>query len=222
MPSSAEGTDPGSDDLTFTWSVGDVATYFNDGVGPDPFPSSLGTFPFAASDDIDAAYALPGAEILTVTLTDDDGGGDSADAGVIVTGTAATTEGSGWWKHQYSGAGKPGISADTAAGYVEIVNAVSSVFSENVTAATAGDVHRILSAPDADRRARAIAALMEAWLQFASGGVAVNASVPLSGGSHIAFLDLMSESESTILDADASEAALLAVKQDLERVRHAS
>ena len=32
----ADGSDPGSDDLTFDWSPGGPTTYFNDGVGPDP------------------------------------------------------------------------------------------------------------------------------------------------------------------------------------------
>jgi len=221
VPASAEGTDPGSDDLTFTWSVGEVSTFFNDGLGPDSFPSPLGTFPFAASHDIDAGYAVPGAELLSVTLTDDDGGADSADAGVLVTGTATNTESSGWWKHQYSGAGNPHIGGDTAEGYLEVVNAVSSVFSESSVAVTASDAHGILSPKGSDRRARATAALMLAWLQFASGAVSWDDSVPLAGGSSVEFLDLMFAAEATILDDGASNNALLAIEHDLERVRHA-
>lgn len=221
VPSSAEGADPGSDDLTFTWSVGAVSTYFNNGQDPDPFPSPLGTFPFAASDAIDAAFATPGAELLAVTLTDDDAGSDDAQAGVIVTGTATMTQGSGWWKHQYSANGKPHIDAATAAAYLEIVNAVSSVFSESISAATDADAHAILSPPGGDRRARASGALMAAWLQFASGAVPWDAGVPLSAGSSIGFLDLMSGAEATILNAGASDGELLAVEHDLGRVRHA-
>jgi murein DD-endopeptidase MepM/ murein hydrolase activator NlpD len=221
LPSSAEGSDPGSDDLTFTWSVGDVNVYFNDGFGPDPLPSPLGTFPFQASDSIDAVYAAPGVETLSVTLADDDGGSDSDGGNVIVTGTADTTEGSGWWKHQYSGNGSPHIDAAVAAGYLEIVNAVSSVFSEQVVAATAADVHAILSPSGSDRRARAIAELMIAWLQFASGSVDHDYTVPLGGQDSIAFLDLMFQAEATILNPAASNAELQAVTQLLARVRHA-
>lgn len=72
-----------------------------------------------------------------------------------------------------------------------------------------------------DRRARATAALMEAWLQFASGAVAWDATVPLADGTDIAFLDLMSEAEATILDLDATDDALLATEHDLRRVLHA-
>ena len=221
LPSSATGSDAGSDDLTFTWSVGDVNVHFNDGVGPDPFPSPFGTFPFEASDSIDAVFAAPGVETLSVTLSDDDGGSDAGGGNVIVTGTATATEGSGWWKHQYSGNGAPHIDEAVAAGYLEIVNAVSSVFSEQVAAATAADVHAILSPPGGDRRARAIAELMIAWLQFASGAVDHDHTVPLGGSDTIAFLELMFEAEATIANPAATDAQLHDVTLLLARVRHA-
>jgi hypothetical protein len=222
LPASAEGSDAGSDDLTFSWSVGDINTYFNDGIGPDPFPSPDGTFPFQAADAIDAVFAGPGVEALLVTLTDDDGGSDQADAGVIITGNADDTEGSGWWKHQYSGTGQPHIDQATAAAYLEIVNAVSSVFSESTIASTADDVHAILSPNGNDRRARARAELMAAWLQFASGAVDWDATVPTGGGGSVAFLDLMSAAEATILDGTATDAQLKAVELALANVRHAA
>ena len=221
LPSSADGTDPGSDDLTFTWSVGDENIYYNDGFNPDPFPSPFGFFPFQASDSIDAVYAAPGVELLTVTLTDDDGAFDSGGGNVIVTGTADATEGDGWWKHQYSGSGSPHIDAATAAGYLEIVNAVSSVFSEDVNAATAEDVLAILSPTGGDRRAHARAALMVAWLQFASGAVAWDATVPVGGGATMDFLDLMTQAETTIAQPAATDGELLGVEQLLARVQHA-
>ena len=60
-------TDAGSDDLTFTWSFGSSTTYYNDGVGPDPFPSPLGTYPFAASDSGSVVFTVPGVETIGVT-----------------------------------------------------------------------------------------------------------------------------------------------------------
>lgn len=221
LPSSADGSDAGSDDLTFTWTVGDENTYYNDGLAPDPAPSPFGTFPFHASDSIDAVYAQPGVETLTMTVTDDDGGSDSDGGRVIVTGTAQTTEGSGWWKHQYAGNGSAHIDAATAAGYLEIVNAVSSVFSEEVSASSAAEVLAILSPSGGNRRARARAELMVAWLQFARGAVEYHDTVPLGGKSTIAFIDLMFQAEATILDMTATNAQLLAVEQRLLRVRHA-
>ncbi len=75
----ATATDPGSDDLTFTWNWGDGspdngATYFNDGVGPDPYPSPEGTYPFTATDMQKHTFKSKGEHIVTLTVEDDDGG----------------------------------------------------------------------------------------------------------------------------------------------------
>lgn len=218
---SADGTDPGSDDLTFTWGTGDVNTYFNGG-GPDLFPSPFGTFPFAASDQVSAGYPAAGVDPIVLTLSDDDGGTDEATVGVVVTGTAEDTQGSGWWKHQFSGKGAPQVDLATRAGYLEVVNAVSGAFSEAIDATTFEDVLDILSPTGGDFRGRATAELMVAWLQFASGAVAWDAMVPLSDGTSIGFLDLMVAGEGAVLSPATSNAELLQIAQDLARVRHAS
>lgn len=218
---SADGTDPGSDDLTFTWSTGEANTYFNNGVGPDPFPSPGGTFPFAASDQANAAYAAPGVELLAVTLTDDDGGATDASVGVIVTGNADSTQGTGWWKHQFGGNGSPQLDPDLLDGYLAGVNAVSSVFSEDTSALTHDDVHELLAPSAGDRRAHAVSALMVAWLQFVSGAVDWNATIPVAEGESIEFLALMFESEETILDPSATDAELGEVERRLAKVRQA-
>ena len=75
----ATATDTGSDDLTFAWSWGDgtpdlSATYFNNGVSPDPYPSPNGTFPFTATDDSTHTYGDDCPCDVTLTVTDDDGG----------------------------------------------------------------------------------------------------------------------------------------------------
>jgi hypothetical protein len=75
----ATATDPGSDDLTFTWEWGDgtpatATTYFNDGIGPDPYPSPDGMFPFTAADEQTHHFAVAGTFAITLTVTDDDGG----------------------------------------------------------------------------------------------------------------------------------------------------
>jgi len=158
-------------------------------------------------------------ETLSLTLTDDDGGSDTNSAGVIVTGNATQTEGSGWWKHQYSGFGVPHISEATALGYLEIVNAVSSVFSETTPTATMAQVHEVLSPTEGDRRARARAELMVAWLQFASGAVAYDATVLLDTGP-TDFLALMFAAEAVINDSASTDAQLQAAELDLAKVRH--
>jgi len=217
----ASAQDAGSDDLTFTWGFGPATTYFNDGIGPDPFPSPLGVFPFFAADDAEVNFVLPGVYVIDVTVTDDDGGTDAEDLGKIVVGDADATQGNGWWKHQYSGAGEPHVDDAALSGYLDIVNAVSSVFSEATAVATLGDVHVVLSPTGSDRRVHAEADMMAAWLQFASGAVAWDASVPLGGGASMPFLDLMQQVEATILDGTATDAELLAAEHLAKRVRHA-
>ncbi|MEU1972339.1 PKD domain-containing protein [Microbacterium sp. NPDC019599] len=220
LPLSATGEDPGSDDLTFSWSTGEVNTHFNDGAAPDPDLSPEGVFPFLAADDVIAVSPNPGVQLLELTLTDDDGGLDSVDAGAIVTGTADDARSSGWWKHQYSGKGAPHIDADTAQAYLDIVDAVSSVFAEETDAATPAAAHAVLSPTGDDRRARATAELLLAWLQFASGAVEYGADVPLQGADE-AFLDLMFRAEEVILDATSTRSELQAIERDLARVVHA-
>jgi WD40 repeat protein len=72
-------TDPGSDDLTFTWSWGDgtsdtVTLYYNDGVGPDPYPSPWGTYPLSLTDTAQHVYGDDGVYTINLTVEDDDGG----------------------------------------------------------------------------------------------------------------------------------------------------
>ncbi|HKZ64451.1 MAG TPA: PKD domain-containing protein, partial [Thermoplasmata archaeon] len=61
----AAAEDPGSDDLTFTWTweLGptESTTYYNDGASPDPDASPGGTFPFAATDSSTHTYGDDGS-----------------------------------------------------------------------------------------------------------------------------------------------------------------
>ncbi len=217
----ASASDPGSDDLTFTWGFGAETTYFNDGVAPDPPKSPQGTFPFFAADDADVDFALPGAYEIDLTVTDDDGGSDAAGLAKVVTGDATSTEGVGWWKHQYGGLGRPQVDEAFLEGYLDVINAVSSVFSESVAATTLDEAEAVLSATGSDRRVHATTDLLAAWLHFASGGVAWDAAVPLEGGATVPFLDAMHQIELTILDGDATDAELLDAELLAQRVRHA-
>ena len=213
-----DGSDPGSDDLEFSWSSGEVNEYFNDGVGPDPLPSPLGTYPFNASDSTGVTWAVPGVESVGVVLADDDLATDSDGIGVIVTGTADDTQPLGWWKLQYSGKGKPQLDAPTLAGYLEIVRAVSSVYSELVPLATNANAKAVLSPTGGDQRKYARAELLVAWLNFASGSVDWDATVPLDSGTTTAYLALMFEAEAVVSNPGSTQAQLLAIRQKLDKV----
>lgn len=73
----ASASDPGSDDLTFMWDWGDnsteTRTYFNDGIGPDPYPSA-DVNPISVDDVATHSFPGGGTYVVTLTVTDDDGG----------------------------------------------------------------------------------------------------------------------------------------------------
>jgi len=75
---STNATDPGSDDLTFEWSLelGPTFTnvYYNNGVSPDSLQSPGGEYPFSATDTIAYTYGDNAVYILKLTVKDDDGG----------------------------------------------------------------------------------------------------------------------------------------------------
>ncbi|UCD92440.1 MAG: PKD domain-containing protein [Methanobacteriota archaeon] len=71
-------SDPGSDDLTFTYQWGDstpdtVATYYNNGVNPDPYPSP-DVNPISLTHTAVHTYTSYGTYAITVEVKDDDGG----------------------------------------------------------------------------------------------------------------------------------------------------
>jgi hypothetical protein len=102
---SANATDPGSDDLTFTWNWGDgtpdiVTTHYNDGTSPEPIydpttnevKSPWGTYPFSVRDTVIHTYGDDGIYNITITIEDDDGGVSTHTMKVTVQNVAPTIE----------------------------------------------------------------------------------------------------------------------------------
>jgi uncharacterized repeat protein (TIGR01451 family) len=93
----ATAKDLGSDDLTFEWDFGDSTplienSYYNDGTGPDPHPSPEGAYPYSAEDILFHTYGDNYDYILTLSVTDDDGGVTTFKTTVIVNNVAPTIE----------------------------------------------------------------------------------------------------------------------------------
>ncbi len=92
----ASSTDPGSDDLTFTWELelGPTITkvYYNDGIGPDPYPSPGGNFPFTVEDIVQHTYGDDGLFNVTLTVDDDDGSTASYKTTITVDNVAPTVD----------------------------------------------------------------------------------------------------------------------------------
>ncbi|UCD91763.1 MAG: PKD domain-containing protein [Methanobacteriota archaeon] len=93
---SIDVTDPGSDDiiLEFDWGDGTTETvvFYNDGVGPDPDPSPLGTYPFSISADVPHTYGDDGKFTVTVTVSDDDAGSVTTTRDIVVNNVNPTID----------------------------------------------------------------------------------------------------------------------------------
>ena len=85
-----QATDPGSDDLTFTWTwtqrtpCDTTTTYLNDAVvGPDPLPSPT-VNPRNVAESRSCTYGDNGVFTVSLTVTDDDGGSTTVAATLTV------------------------------------------------------------------------------------------------------------------------------------------
>ena len=229
VPFKGRSTDPGSDDLTLTWSWGDgppvpdvTTLYLNDsGVGPDPDPS-----PSVNPRDVteDQPHAFSAACFYTVVFDsrDDDGGNAPDDSvAVIIGGNADTERGPGYWQTQY----RPRPTAFSEARrlcYLAIVRHVSIVFSEVRllnTSAQAFDVMS-LAGNGGSELEKLDRALLTAWLNFANGAFGYDELVDTDGvgGPDTAFSAVMAAAEAIRVNPASTEAQLRAQRQVLQRI----
>lgn len=177
----ANATDPGSDDLTFTWDWSDgpadmVVSLVNP-PATDPVKS-----PSVQPRDVtlDATHTFADACLydLTVDVDDDDGGSASDSAVVIVTGTAERSRGSGYWLNQYRPKPPNQFTPAQLDCYLDIVNFFSLVFS-GVDRPQAVEILNDPAKDDAETQFDQQA--MAAWLNFANGAVKLDTPVDTDG-----------------------------------------
>jgi hypothetical protein len=176
-------TDPGSDDLTFTWSwddgtPDDVQVSLVNPPGTDPAKS-----PSVQPRDVSLAqsHLYAGACLYDIGLAvaDDDGGSASDSAAVVVTGNADLSRGSGWWLNQYR-TKKPNVftSAQLQC-YLDIVTYFSSVFTAPLNRAQATQILQLPAKSPMLTMFRE--QLLSAWLNFANGAVSFDTPVDTNG-----------------------------------------
>lgn len=178
---SGRSTDPGSDDLFLSWDWDDGPPqpdvtsdyYVNNPVpGPDPLPSPQ----IDPRDVTDVKSHVFGSACLYNVgfLADDDDGGHGEDhSDAVIVGTASLVRSAGYWYQQYYGRGKIDFSAVQLGCYLEIVNHLSSVFSEVTAASTFAAAKEVLDPSRAygDIRAQLDRQLLAVWLNFANGAI---------------------------------------------------
>ena len=168
-------TDPGSDDLDLTWGWGDgtpdtTTTYLVNPPDPDP-PQSPSIQPRDITDI--QSHAFAGACLYEVTFSalDDDGGTDSDSTDVVIVGNAQLIRSAGYWYTQFR---KPRFfTAEELMCYLDIVNHLSSLFSEAVDADSISDAKEVMDPAhsNGDIRVQLDRQLLALWLNFANGAI---------------------------------------------------
>jgi PKD repeat protein len=226
IPVSSE--DPGSDDLTFLWDwdgllngeTPDQETSLVDPPGTDP---ALSPSVEPRGVDLSKTHAYGDACLynLGVSVTDDDGGVGTDSAVVLVTGNATASKGHGWWLNEYRTKAPNDFTPAQLQCYLDIVNYLSMVFSEDTSALTRAEATKILNAPAKAPEAVIFDQMaLGAWLNFANGSIRLDSPVD-SNGDGIAdstFGAVMFTAETIRLDPTSTTAQVKAQKTIVERI----
>ena len=219
-------TDPGSDDLTVTWSWDDgspdqVEVDLNNPPNPDPDPS-----PDINPRDVlnTGTHVFDRACLYQVQFgVEDDDGGDNADTvTVIVRGDSKQVRSAGYWYQQVrsKAKGSKKLSDETMDCYRQIVNHISSTFSETRSLADRAEAEQILAGSAASKSsARKLdRQLLAAWFNYVNGSIELDDIVDVNGdrSGDISVAQLFVEAESVRNDPDAGSDDLLRYKDILD------
>jgi hypothetical protein len=110
---------------------------------------------------------------VVFSALDDDGGTASDDTDVVITGNAETVRSAGYWYHNYRRKGRRFFDDERLQCYLDIVDHMSSVFSEETEASTLDDSKEVLdpSHSNGDIRVQFDRQLLAVWLNFANGAI---------------------------------------------------
>jgi hypothetical protein len=209
---SARMTDPGSDDLTATWSFGDGSVvpptiYLAAPPTPDA-PDSPSVNPRDVTDAMLHSYARPCVYDVEFAAVDDDGEGRGDADVAVVTGNAALPRGHGYWR-QETRAGR--LDQPSIGCALEIANLLSRVFSEVRPAGTTEQAYALLSQPPRGEMRQILdRELLSAWLNFAAGALDPDDSVDTDGDgiADSDFAHVLAAAEDARLDPAATRATL--------------
>jgi hypothetical protein len=222
----ANATDPGSDDLTFTWDwddgqPDDVQVSLVNPPNPDPFPSPT-IQPRNVTLTATHTYLDGCLYELRVTVVDDDAGSGFDTANVVIVGNADHTRSAGYWHHQYRQKGHVDFDTATLQCYLDIVGFMSTVFDEVNDASTLANALAVLAPggnggnalPIFDRQ------LLAVWLNFANGAISLNELVDTddNGNPDTPFAVAVATAETVRLDPTSTRAELLAQKDIIEAI----
>lgn len=214
----ARSTDPGSDDLTFTWDFDDgtpvvTETSLVNPPTPDATPS-----PTVQPRDVTNAQTHTFGDACvyepSLTVDDDDAGQATDSVAVLITGTAEKTRPAGWWHKQYM---KNGVRSDFDAAtlecYLEITRTASSVFDEEVTLSDFAHAEDVLKANARHGRHTALLdrELLVAYLNLANGAVDYHQEVvdtDRDGTPDATFAEAVATAEAVRLDPTSTRAEI--------------
>jgi hypothetical protein len=217
----ANATDPGSDDLTFTWDWDDGTTSVQTSLVNDPLldpPKSPSVQPRDVTLSATHAYTEACLYELTVSVEDDDLGIGSDTAAVVITGNADVSRGSGYWLNQYRTKPPNDFTTAELECYLAIAGFFSLVFPDGMVRS---DGAQILNSPAKapitivfDQQALA------AWLNFANGAIKLDTLVDTDGNGTLdsTFGAAMLTAETIRINPASTVAQVKAQKDIVERI----